>query len=77
MNNVTWGTGGGYNNGSLKDVRLSITSEILDKILKRLPVVCSSHYEAWLFAAAFSMAYHGFLRVGEIFSLRLVMSIKY
>jgi uncharacterized Fe-S radical SAM superfamily protein PflX len=29
-----------------KDVRLSITFEILDKILKRLPVVCSSPYEA-------------------------------
>jgi integrase len=28
--------------------------------------VCSSPYEALLFAAAFSMAYHGFIRVGEI-----------
>ena len=54
-----------------KDVRLSITFEILDKILKRLPVVCSSPYVAWLFAAAFSMAYHGFLRVGEIVFTKL------
>ena len=49
-----------------KDVRLPITFEILNKILKRLPVVCSSPYAALLFTAAFSMVYHGFLRVGEI-----------
>ena len=51
--------------------RLPITFEMLNKILKRLPVVCSSPYEALLFAAAFSMACHGFLRVGEIVFTKL------
>ena len=54
-----------------KDVRLPITFEILNKMLKRLPVVCSSPHEALLFEAAFSMAYHGFLRVGEIVFTKL------
>jgi hypothetical protein len=44
---------------------------MLNKILKRLPMVCSSPYEALLFAAAFSMACHGFLRVGEIVFTKL------
>ena len=33
--------------------------------------MCSSPYESLLFAAAFSMAYHGFLRVGEIVFTKL------
>lgn len=32
----------------------------------RLPHVCFSEYEASLFSSAFSLAYHGFLRVGEL-----------
>ena len=54
-----------------KDARLPITLEILNKILNRLPVVCTSPYEALLFSAAFSMAYHGFFRVGEIVFTKL------
>jgi hypothetical protein len=38
--------------------------------------VCSSPYEALLFAAAFSMACHGFLRVGEIVFTKLGRDLK-
>ena len=49
-----------------KDTRLPITSDLLVKIIKALPQVCFSNYEAALFSSAFSLAFHGFLRVGEI-----------
>lgn len=49
-----------------KDVRLPITLELLTNIIDKLPSVCFSAYEALLFAAAFSLAFHGFLRIGEI-----------
>lgn len=48
------------------DKRLPITRELLVKILGVLPAVCTSHYEASLFAAAFSLAFHGLFRVGEL-----------
>lgn len=54
-----------------KDARLPITLEILNKVLMRLYVVCSSPYETLLFSAAFSLAYYGFLRVGEIVFTKL------
>lgn len=49
-----------------KDSRLPITRELLHKILCILPAVCKNKYENMLFSAAFSMAFHGFLRVGEL-----------
>lgn len=49
-----------------KDQRLPITLELLSNIVAKLPAVCSSLYETLLFSAAFTLAYHGFLRVGEI-----------
>lgn len=52
---------------SSKDMRLPITSELLNKIIDKLPSGCFSLYETWLFAAAF----HGFLRVGEIVYTKL------
>ena len=48
------------------DTRLPITYELLSKIVGILPNICSSSYESKLFAAAFSIAFFGFLRVGEI-----------
>jgi len=48
------------------DTRLPITRDLLAKILNSLPLVCSSHYEAKLFMAAFSLAFHGLMRVGEL-----------
>lgn len=49
-----------------KDTRLPITREILGKIMLVLPVVCHSHYEIQLFRSAFSLAFHGMFRVGEL-----------
>ncbi|CAG2252164.1 unnamed protein product [Mytilus edulis] len=49
-----------------KDTRLPITKEILIRIIDKLPNVCSSKFEASLFSSAFSLAYHGFFRIGEI-----------
>lgn len=49
-----------------KDRRLPITPSVLRTLLHRLPFVCKSLYESKLFSAAFSLAFHGFLRVGEI-----------
>lgn len=46
--------------------RLPITLEILQSIIAKLPLVCENLYESSLFTAAFSLAFHGFLRIGEI-----------
>ncbi|XP_076114389.1 uncharacterized protein LOC143082555 [Mytilus galloprovincialis] len=54
-----------------KDKRLPITSELLTRIIEKLPSVCYSAYESLLFAAAFSVAFHGFLRVGELVYTKL------
>jgi hypothetical protein len=48
------------------DTRLPITEELLDRIIRNLPNVCTSFYEADLFSSAFSVAFHSLLRVGEI-----------
>jgi hypothetical protein len=49
-----------------RDTRLPITKELLVIILRILPFVCVSQYERKFFSAAFSVAYHGLLRVGKI-----------
>ena len=49
-----------------KDVRMPITLNILNKVVQALPIVCSSIFEATLFAALFTIAFFGFLRVGEL-----------
>lgn len=49
-----------------KDVRLPITIELLANIIGKLHLVCFSSYEYLLYSAAFSIAFHGFLRIGEI-----------
>jgi hypothetical protein len=48
------------------DTRLPISRDLLANILNYLPLVCSSHYEAKLFMATFSLAFHGLMRVGEL-----------
>ena len=48
------------------DQRFPISPELLVKIIQVLPVVCSSVYETTLFSAIFSLAFYGFLRVGEL-----------
>ena len=51
---------------SSKDYIIPITLEYLTKIIDKLSSICFSSYEALLFATAFTFAFHGFLRVGEI-----------
>ena len=48
------------------DSRLPITKSILTKIFQVLPCICRNDFESSLFAAAFSLAFHGLLRVGEL-----------
>ncbi|CAC5401663.1 unnamed protein product [Mytilus coruscus] len=50
----------------LSDIRAPVTLEILHKIIRSLPFVCSSHYESCLFASAFSLAFFTLLRIGEL-----------
>ena len=49
-----------------KDNRLPITRDLLCKMLGSLSVVCKNDYETKLFRAAFSLAFHGFMRVGGL-----------
>ena len=49
-----------------KDTRLPISQGLLLKLINVLPYICSSIFEATLFSSAFSLAFHGFLRVGEL-----------
>lgn len=48
------------------DSRRPITFEVLAGLTDHLPGVCKSHYEAVMFQAAFTLAFFGALRVGEI-----------
>lgn len=48
------------------DTRLPITPQILIQLITSLPHICTNAYEAKLFSAAFSLAFFGFLRIGEI-----------
>jgi len=48
------------------DSRLPLTPSLLCNIFDKLPVGCSSDYESRLFRAAFSLAYFGLFRVGEL-----------
>lgn len=51
---------------SVADVRLPITPAILLDIVRALNHVESSHFSRLLFKAMFLLAFHAFLRVGEI-----------
>lgn len=48
------------------DTRMPITLDILQNILKFLPVICVSKYESIMFAAIFSLGFFGFFRIGEL-----------
>ena len=49
-----------------KDTRLPISITLLKQLLAILPAICRDNYEANMFSAAFTLAFFGFLRVGEI-----------
>ncbi|KAJ8315279.1 hypothetical protein KUTeg_007429, partial [Tegillarca granosa] len=51
--------------GKSKDTRAPITVPILTQLPRALVCICFSSYEAKLFRAAFTLAFFGFLRVGE------------
>lgn len=48
------------------DSRLPITYDILVEICAKLDAVCNSAYEATLFKAAYTLAFFGLFRVGEL-----------
>ncbi|KAJ8307433.1 hypothetical protein KUTeg_015517 [Tegillarca granosa] len=52
--------------GKSKDTRAQITLPILTQLPRALVCICFSSYKAKLFHAAFTLAFFGFLRVGEI-----------
>ncbi|KAJ8322269.1 LOW QUALITY PROTEIN: hypothetical protein KUTeg_000740 [Tegillarca granosa] len=52
--------------GKSKDTRAPITLPILTQLPRALVCICFSSYEAKLFHAAFTLAFFGFLRVGEL-----------
>jgi len=56
------------------DTRLPISLPLLAKIVNILPTVCRDTYETKLFAAAYTLAFFGFLRVGEITACSLTNS---
>lgn len=51
--------------GKIIDSKLPITRGMLKTLLITLNAVCRSQYEVNLFKAAFSLAFHGLLRIGE------------
>ena len=51
---------------SLQDSRLPITYDIFIKICYELNSVCNSQYESILFKAAYTLAFFGLFRVGEL-----------
>ena len=53
-------------NAKKKDCRLPISRKMLEQIIKTLSKIFNSLYESTLFSAAFSLALHGMLRVGEL-----------
>lgn len=48
------------------DARLPITREILHKLIRILPQICQNTYNRALLAAMFLVAFHAFLRIGEM-----------
>jgi hypothetical protein len=51
---------------TLRRARYPITYDILQGILTKTSVVCRDSFEAQLFSTAFSLAFFGFFRVGEL-----------
>jgi hypothetical protein len=47
-------------------MRLRITRKMLSRIVNILSLICKSQYEVRLFIAAYSLALHGFMRVGKL-----------
>lgn len=52
--------------GTRADTRAPLTRGLLSRLCQSLPSICKSPYETLLFQAAFSLAYFGLFRVGEL-----------
>lgn len=48
------------------DSRLPMSPVLLHKIWEKMPAVCDNHYEVKLFRAVYTLAFFGFMRVGEL-----------
>ena len=51
---------------AVKDTRLPITYELLSRVCLELEHICDSRYEILLFRAAYTLAFFGLFRVGEL-----------
>lgn len=49
-----------------RDIRVPITQDILLKLCNSLPLVVNDNYKSLLINAMFNLAFHAFLRIGEI-----------
>ncbi len=47
-------------------LRCPVTKVLLEQVLKRIDFVTKTNYEAALFGAIFTLAYHGMFRIGEL-----------
>lgn len=47
------------------DTRLPITKDVLQQLLVAIRSICTNSFEKTMFAAAFTLAFYGLLRVGE------------
>lgn len=52
--------------GTKPDFRQPITIDILHKLVVSLPKTCPSYYEHVMFKSMYLLAFHAFLRIGEI-----------
>lgn len=57
---------GSRRNQDKADVRMPITRSVLRQLLKAAPVVVSNDYTSYMLQCMFSLAFHAFLRVGEM-----------
>jgi hypothetical protein len=48
------------------DLRVPVTLGLMHKLIRALQIICSSNYEARLFASAFSLLFFALLMVGKI-----------
>ena len=53
-------------NHACPDTRLPVTHELLQKLLKALPFTITNFYNRTIFATMCILAFHGFLRIGEL-----------
>jgi len=49
-----------------EDTRLQIIPPLLNNVISTLPLVYNDMYEATLFQTAYTIAFYGFFRVGEL-----------